>query len=104
MQQYAREREDFMLLSLTGYERYMRRALEARKNAIVNAWSMEDPLQRENALRGAWRNFGMTWRVANNQLKDLRTKAWRTYRLNLITCGPQADDEERGGYGMDSQF
>lgn len=104
MRQYAEKREDFMQLSMTGYFNYMMKALRSREERILSAWQIPDERQRQLALRSAWRSFGSTWRVANNQLKDLRTKAWRTYRVNLAQCGTGAQDEEGGGMGFDSHF
>lgn len=97
-------RESFLLLSLNGYYHYIERALLRRRESILNAWNTTDKTQRKGEEAGAWRIFGNTWRTANNQLKDLRTKAWRQYRVAIVQCNPQVEDEEQGGFGFDSQF
>lgn len=104
MKKAAEDRENFIMLSLTGYYNYVMKALSKRRDGVLRAWDVQDKASRKGQLSGTWREFGSTWRIANNQLKDLRTSAWRKYRLAIANCDPNAEDEEQGGSGMDSQF
>ncbi len=104
MANLAKEREDFIRLSLKGYYRYMDRALARREDSIIQAWQETGKPARQALFSGAWRNFGQSWREADNQMRDLISKAWKRYRENIVNCSPNAEDEERGGIGLDSQF
>jgi hypothetical protein len=104
MMKLVDQRESFVQRSVNGYNNYMQRALRTRKTKIMAAWSITDPDRRQSALNASWRDFGSTWRTANNELKRLRSKAWSDYRVAITQCGTRAMDEEALASGPDSQW
>lgn len=63
-------------------------ALNARKEALKNAWTKIDRLERRTALKNAWAAYHASRRAAQQTWRTSRRSAWQTFRTEARACGP----------------
>lgn len=65
----------------------IKQALEARRVALVNTYSIENKKEREVARRAAWDSFRATLRAANKTKATSQKTSWEKFRGAMKSCG-----------------
>lgn len=63
-------------------------ALNTRKEALKNAWTKTDRIERRTALKNAWAIYHTSRRSAQQAWRASRRSAWQTFRTEAKSCGP----------------
>ncbi len=63
-------------------------ALNARKQALKDAWAKTDRLERRTALKSAWSTYHQSRMGAQKTWRTARRDVWKTFRTDAKACGP----------------
>ncbi|MCR4274716.1 MAG: hypothetical protein NUW02_01550 [Candidatus Campbellbacteria bacterium] len=86
MQTAVEKRENTIITAWDTLHTTATTALKARRDALVEAWKIEDRKERNAAIKAAWKSFkdakkGM-WRTWNSARKS----AWKTFKTDAKAC------------------
>lgn len=87
MQNAIETRDSALITAFEKFSNEIKNALKARKDALKEAWKIDDPVARKTAIKKAWDNFRDSWKKAHIDLKNARKNAWNNYKLYVKnTC------------------
>jgi hypothetical protein len=69
----------------TTFNTAMEAALLTRQEALYDAWEIEEPQERAQAIKGAWSTWNTTHKNAFKELRTTRTTAWNAYKTTMKT-------------------
>ncbi|MEO6823187.1 MAG: hypothetical protein ABI167_00370 [Nitrosospira sp.] len=79
-------------------------ALEMRRDALKNSWSISDYEARRFAQRKAWSDYGRILRSANGEKIKTRGRVWRTFDNNRKQCEGAYSPEMKTGSTYDANL
>lgn len=100
MQSAIGKRDDAITAALDKYHSTVRKALQTRKDALKNAWAIQNPKERREAIKAAWNGWKDTMRMTTKELRKARNEAWKTYQADRRACRGNSSDER----GTDSRI
>ena len=94
MKNAIEKRENAIKTAKEAYFNKVLQALEERKIALLNAWTIENQKERQRAVRVAWDNFKKSVKSATSEYKKAHNQAWNTFVKERKTCkfGPTGEN------------
>lgn len=62
-------------------------ARNARKDALSQAWTIEDKTERKAAIKKAWADFKISRKAARQTWNAAREAAWAQFQKDKVACG-----------------
>ena len=79
-------------------------ALEKRRSALRDSWTITDYKDRRFAQRKAWSDYGKVLRGANNEKKTIRARIWKTFDNDRQQCEGAYSPEMKTGSTYDANL
>jgi len=80
------KRENAFLAAWDIYSRDIKTAREARKTDFLAAWNMQDPKERHNAIKTAWREYREALKNTRNTWNRLQRTTWAQFNQEARNC------------------
>ncbi len=79
-------------------------ALEKRRDALRDSWTIIDYKERRFAQRKVWSDYGKVLRGANNEKKKIRARIWKTFDNDRQKCEGAYSPEMKTGSTYDANL
>lgn len=100
IQKAVEMRDNSLIATWDTFSVNVKKAYEARRDALKAAWALTDVRARKDAIKAAWNKFQETVKRERHALKDSRKTAWNKFHDDRKVCG--ASEYEDRGEGADN--
>ncbi len=90
MKTAVEKRENALLSSYDIYAGKLRVARETRKTDLLTAWSIQDPKERQTAIKVAWDKYRQSIKTATSEWNQSRKTIWTQFAKEARNCKASA--------------
>ncbi len=96
MKNAVEKRENDLKTARENYFSKINQAYEERKNALSQAWTIENHKERQRAIHSAWQNFRKNIKSAWAEYRKAHNQIWKTFVQDRKNCGSGPTGENPG--------
>jgi uncharacterized membrane protein len=96
MKNAVEKREDALKTARETYFNKVMQAYEARKSALLDAWTIQNHKERQKKIHEAWKNFRESVRSAWLEYKKEHNQIWKTFVQERKNCKANSTGENPG--------
>ena len=86
MKTAVEKRENALLAAWDTYSRDTRVARETRRTDFLAAWNIQDPKERQNAIKDAWKKYRESLKNARIAWNQLQRTTWTQFNQEVRNC------------------